>query len=74
MSGPDWTRQALRAIPLREAGLTHEIAVESRRLSGVSQDPADRFIVATARLLELTLVTADREIVTSSACAVLWNR
>lgn len=74
MSGPDWTRQALRAIPLREAGLTHEIAVESRRLSGVSQDPADRFIVATARLLELTLVTADREIVTSTACAVLWNR
>lgn len=73
MSGPDWTRQALRALPLREAGLTHEIAIESRRLAGVSPDPADRFIVATARLLDLTLVTADREILKSTACAVLSN-
>lgn len=73
MSGPVWISQALRAIPVREASLTHDIAVESRSLAGISQDPADRFIVATARVLELTLVTADREILKSTACAVLSN-
>ena len=73
MSGPAWISQALRAIPVREASLTHDIAVESRSLAGISQDPADRFIVATARVLELTLVTSDREILKSTACAVLSN-
>lgn len=73
MSGPVWTGLALRDLPVREAGLTHEIAVESRRLTGIAQDQADRFIVATARVLELRLVTADRELLKSTACAVLSN-
>jgi PIN domain nuclease of toxin-antitoxin system len=43
----------------REAPLTHEVAFESRRLSLSTEDPADRFLAATAKVYDLTLVTAD---------------
>ncbi len=43
----------------REAPVTHEVAFESRRLSLESEDPADRFLAATAKVYDLTLVTAD---------------
>ena len=47
----------LRALPL---DLTHEIAWEAYNLPGrFHNDPADRILVATARLMKLTLVTAD---------------
>ena len=47
----------LRALPV---DLTHEIAWEANNLSGsFHNDPADRLLVATARLMKLTLVTAD---------------
>lgn len=40
-----------------------DIAIESRQLPGdFHKDPADRFIVATARLHDLTLVTSDRAV------------
>lgn len=66
-------REALRSFPAREATLTHEIAIESRRLLRFHEDPADRFLVATARVMDLTLVTADQQILKSGACAVLAN-
>jgi PIN domain nuclease of toxin-antitoxin system len=46
----------------REAPLTHEVAFESRRLSLSTEDPADRFLAATARVYDLTLVTADENL------------
>jgi len=43
--------------------LTPEIAVESTRLpAGFRRDPADQIIVATARSLDLPLLTADAKI------------
>ena len=45
----------------REAPLTHEIALVARQLS-MHQDPADRILVATAEVLDLTLVTADERL------------
>lgn len=60
LDGQAWLDRALRAAPMREAPLTHEIARESRRLDLPHQDPADRFIVATAKVLGLTLLTADQ--------------
>ena len=38
------------------------------------QDPADRFIAATARVMGLTLVTADQRLLHSKEYAVLANR
>jgi PIN domain nuclease of toxin-antitoxin system len=54
-----WTRVQLQRAPVRQIQLDHEIAIQSRRLRVSHQDPADRFIAATARVHELTLVTAD---------------
>lgn len=54
-----WLEEMLRATPAREAPLTHEVAIESRRVQLPHPDPADRFLAATARVHDLTLVTAD---------------
>ncbi len=69
-----WVQQMVAAIPRREAPLTHEIAMVSRRLTLPHQDPADRFLAATASVLELTLVTADERLQHSDEFAVLVNR
>ena len=38
------------------------------------QDPADRFLAATARVYDLTLVTADERLLGSRRIATLANR
>ena len=56
-----WIRTALAKPGVRLAPLDPEIAVESTRLPfEMHPDPADRILVATARHLGATLVTADR--------------
>ncbi len=58
----DWIRQAFKELPLNEAKLNHEIAILSRSLPLTQQDPADRFIAASAQFYELTLITMDRSL------------
>jgi PIN domain nuclease of toxin-antitoxin system len=69
-----WVTEALRSVPLREASLTHEVAVESRLLDLPHQDPADRFLAATARVYDLTLVTSDDRLLGCRRIATLANR
>ena len=69
-----WVRDALRVSPLREAPLTHAVALESRRVTLPHPDPADRFLAATARLLDLALVTADARLLAARPCKLLANR
>jgi PIN domain nuclease of toxin-antitoxin system len=57
-----------------EAPLTHEIAVAARRLPWSHNDPADRFLAATAQLLRLTLVTADTALLGLGDISTLGNR
>lgn len=60
-----WVQDALAAPGTSLVPLTPEIAVESSRLQGVfHEDPADRILVATARLLGATLLTRDERILT----------
>lgn len=66
-----WIRKSLLESRVREAPLTFDIAVESECLTLPHGDPADHFIVATARILGLTLVTADQKILSAKACEVL---
>ena len=66
-----WIDTMVRAMPRREATMTHEVAIESRRIALSHQDPADRFIAATARVYELTLVTADERLLHSTEFATL---
>jgi PIN domain nuclease of toxin-antitoxin system len=60
--------------PFREAPFTHEIVVASRRLPLPQRDPADRFLAATAFILDLTLVTADANLLGLGEIATLANR
>jgi PIN domain nuclease of toxin-antitoxin system len=69
-----WVAEVSRAITLREAALTHEVAIESRLSDLPHQDPADRFLAATARVYDLTLVTADDRLLESRRIATLANR
>jgi PIN domain nuclease of toxin-antitoxin system len=73
-SADDWMARALAAGPFREAPLTFEVAAESRRLRIDHQDPADRFIAATAKVYDLTLVTADEHLLGASGFRHLANR
>lgn len=57
-----WIRTALATRPLKEVPLTHEVALRSRSVRLSHDDPADRFIAATAMVHRLTLVTADRSL------------
>ncbi len=57
----DWVRDALTRPGVRLAPLEPEIAVASTRFPfEMHPDPADRILVATARHLGATLVTADK--------------
>lgn len=69
----EWVEQMVRKLPRREAALTYDIAVASRQLRLSHQDPADRFLAATARVLGLTLVTSDERLLDSTEFAVMSN-
>jgi PIN domain nuclease of toxin-antitoxin system len=70
----EWVRQALAKTPLREAPLNHEVALRSRLVRLPHEDPADRFLVATAEVWELTLLTADQRLLDARACKLLSCR
>lgn len=56
-----WVQAALGSSRPTMVPLTHAIALESESLDNYdSGDPADRFLVATARVEGLSLATADR--------------
>jgi len=59
----DWFQQALAYPGVRLIELSPHICVESTQLPGeFHRDPADQIIVATARVLDVPLVTADSKI------------
>ena len=59
-------RSRLNHIRSPEAPLTKEIAILSRQIQLPHQDPADRFIAATALHYQLTLATVDRHLTNAS--------
>jgi PIN domain nuclease of toxin-antitoxin system len=67
-----WVERA--ADQLREAPLTQEIVRTGFALSLPHADPADRFLAATAKVLKLTLVTADQRLLGLGEIASLANR
>ena len=68
---PTWVRKVLQTIPFHEAPLTHEVAIQSRSVDLPHQDPADRFLAATALVYDLTLVTADERLLKSPSVPTL---
>jgi PIN domain nuclease of toxin-antitoxin system len=70
----EWLSGLLETAPVVEAPVTNAVARETHAFTLSHGDPIDKLLVATARVFELTLVTADRSIIRSQAVPVLSNR
>lgn len=70
----EWIADTLDAFPMREAPITYQVAQETARVQLPHRDPADRFLVASARVFDLTLVTADEQLLKARQVSVLANR
>lgn len=69
-----WIEAAWSTAPIREAPVNREVAVRSRSVRLPHQDPADRFLAATADVFDLTLVTDDRHLLRGKGYRTLANR
>jgi len=67
----EWVAQS--TINTREAFLTHAIALAAAMLQ-LHPDPADRLLAATAKVLGLTLVTADQRLLGLADVSTMANR
>jgi PIN domain nuclease of toxin-antitoxin system len=70
----DWIRRALAKGFVAEVALSHEIAVRSRLIELPHQDPADRFIAATALVHGFALATSDKQLLRCRGIQTLPNR
>jgi len=72
-SPADWIKEVFSKIPFKEANLNHEVAIQSRKLNLPHQDPADRFIAASALVFDLTLITSDKRLLNLDKVKLLPN-
>lgn len=58
-----WVQHSFEELAAESVPMTNEIAIEAYQLAEpIGKDPADRILVATARVLDCALVTADDRI------------
>ena len=62
ISVDQWLEEALNYPNIKLLDLTVPIIVQSTQLSGFHNDPADQIIVATAKVYNCSLLTADNKI------------
>jgi PIN domain nuclease of toxin-antitoxin system len=74
LTAADWVEAALSRVPMHEAALTRDVALRSRAVRIEHEDPADRFLAATAEVYDLTLVTADERLLRGKGFRTLANR
>ena len=67
----EWIAEALKLSPVKEAKLSHKIAIKSRCIELPHKDPADRFIAATAWENDLILITEDDKLKESKQIKLL---
>lgn len=68
-----WLRRAVASPHIELLPLSVDVAIESEQLgSAFPADPADCLIAATARVHDLTLITADSVMRKSLAVRTLW--
>ena len=69
----DWIAKVEAKKRTRFVPVDNRIAVASVQLpAGLHKDPADRIIVATAMLLDIPVVTADRQLRAYSHIRTIW--
>jgi len=71
---PAWVAKTILELRLTEAPLTVDVALALPSLNLPHADPADHFLAATAKVFDLTLVTADRNLIAAPGLKVLANR
>ncbi|MBI4953770.1 MAG: type II toxin-antitoxin system VapC family toxin [Myxococcales bacterium] len=69
-----WVEAAWARAPMQEAVLTRAVAERSRAVRVAHQDPADRFLAASAEVYDLTLVTDDENLLCGTGYRRLANR
>ena len=69
-----WIARSFETGSYREAPVNREVAIRSRTVDVPHEDPADRFLAATAVVFELTLVTADERLLRAKGVPLLANR
>lgn len=70
----EWFKKSKLDLDLIEVPLNWDIAQEIRYTILGYRDPGDRFLVATAKVYDLTLVTADERLMEIPGLKVLPNR
>jgi PIN domain nuclease of toxin-antitoxin system len=70
----EWVQQSMKDLDLQEAPFTSAVAHELRFTLLGYRDPGDRFLVATAKVYDLTLVTADQRLLQIPGLPILANR
>jgi PIN domain nuclease of toxin-antitoxin system len=68
-----WVAESARDLQLKEVPFTWDVAQELRFTQVPHKDPADRFIAATARVYDMTLVTSDQRLLQVPHLKVLPN-
>jgi len=68
-----WVSESVRELDLKEVPVTWDVAHELRFSILQHGDPADRFLVATARAYDMTLITADQNLLRLPNLKVLPN-
>jgi PIN domain nuclease of toxin-antitoxin system len=68
-----WLRRALTITSFIEAPFTFDVAEALSAIDLPHADPADLFLVGSARTFGLTLVTSDRELIRATGISVMAN-
>jgi len=69
-----WIETALSRVPMQDAALTRDVAIRSRTVRVPTEDPADRFLAASAAAYDLTLVTSDATLLRGKGYRTMSNR
>lgn len=69
-----WARRTIETLALHEATLTTEVAFETESMGLKHSDPSDRWLAASAKVFNLTLVTGDEKLMAVPGIKVLANR
>jgi PIN domain nuclease of toxin-antitoxin system len=69
----DWVKGTLERLKINEAPITFEVALGTESTSLSHNDPADKFLAASAKVFGLTLVTGDQRLISAPGITILAN-
>ena len=69
-----WVKKSMSDLELIEAPLTMDVALAIPSINFSHGDAADQFLAATAKVFDLTLITADEHLLKLPGIRVLANR